>query len=195
MATTGSLVLSLLMLTTAPVGAQSRSPAEARTATVGIPPLRFTVIGFSGLTGLPALDANRARSSLDAGPQLAPLIDRMWKGSPTFRRQCTRLAAESVRVVVFLDPRLDAKRALARTSIRMKDGRLASASTGLGAAHPELLAHEVEHVLEAADGVDLSWAVGHRLAGASSAGGGLFETARASAIGRLVAHELETDER
>jgi hypothetical protein len=70
-----------------------------------------------------------------------------------------------------------------RASIHLKAGDGSAA---------EYLAHELEHVLEQLDGVDLELAVSKRVNGATFAErAGTFETARAVAIGRLVAREVE----
>jgi hypothetical protein len=57
----------------------------------------------------------------------------------------------------------------------------------------EYFAHELEHVLEQLDGVDLPRAMARRVHGASLVGRPpVFETRRAIVIGRLVASEVST---
>jgi hypothetical protein len=54
-----------------------------------------------------------------------------------------------------------------------------------------LLAHEIEHVLEQLDNVDLAGAVAAKVHGASATGRPpVFETRRAVVVGRLVAGEV-----
>jgi hypothetical protein len=57
----------------------------------------------------------------------------------------------------------------------------------------EYLAHEIEHVLEQIEGVDLTSAVAKGVRGARRIDGGrTFETDRATAVGRLVAGETRS---
>ena len=120
-----------------------------------------------------------------------PLLDDMWRGSATFRRQWIRVAAARVQVVITLDkaPNDDTRaqseisrsgRLRVRISLRIVDREAI-----------ELLAHEIEHVLEQLDEVDLAGAVGAKVHGASATGRPpVFETRRAVVIGRLVAGEV-----
>ena len=55
---------------------------------------------------------------------------------------------------------------------------------------PEYLAHEIEHVLEQVDGVDLRRSARGGLEGVQETQSSVFETARAIAIGRVVAREV-----
>ena len=60
----------------------------------------------------------------------------------------------------------------------------------LRVAEPEYLAHEIEHVLEQIDGVNLRWAFEQRLDGVRLTAAEHFETTRAVAVGRTVADEV-----
>ena len=78
--------------------------------------------------------------------------------SPTFRRQCARLAARAVPVRSSSAPnRRSARRRAALTAIRRDaaDGSRRSCSSRRRAATAELIAHEFEHIIEQLDGVDL----------------------------------------
>jgi len=121
-----------------------------------------------------------------------PLAEAMWRRSPTFRRQCARLA-ESVVVTVnmALDPRArHGRHAVTRVS---RDGRRVIAVIQLELRRPELyvesIAHELEHVLEQIDGVDLPRLGHQRLKGVVSSGDE-YETARARAVGQAVVREM-----
>ena len=124
--------------------------------------------------------------------ELRQLVRRLWRTSVTFRRQCARLAGASVRVIVHVDPTVRAN-ANAVTTVDVRDGFVRAVHTRLGVAKPEYLAHELEHVLEQVDGVDLRWAVKNGVAGAREARSGAFETVRAIAIGRLVAQQVSRE--
>jgi Tol biopolymer transport system component len=118
----------------------------------------------------------------------------MWQASPTFRGQWRRLAAGTgVRVSVLVEdlPR-PASSSRARTVLRHQDGSLVSAHVylkpSLDAA--ELIAHELEHILEQLDGVDLQAQAGNGVVWESDTG--VFETRRAIEAGRRVAREITT---
>ena len=120
-----------------------------------------------------------------------PLVRSMWRQSPTFRRQCARLA-EHPDVIV----RLELARAVqdtrgARSAVTRLNGEL-NAAVEIELRKPELyiehIAHELEHVLEQVDGRDLARLARQGLDGVMNLGGS-FETARARAVGRIVAQE------
>jgi hypothetical protein len=119
------------------------------------------------------------------------LLHDMWQGSPTFRRQWTRLAGARVRVSIVLNPMLSGwTRAHAQLS-RTPDLRVQIYLPLVNRSAIEYLAHEIEHVLEALDGVDLPEAVAQRIHGATAVGRPpAFETNRAKAIGQLVFSEV-----
>ena len=122
-------------------------------------------------------------------------VELMRRQSATFRRQCLRIASDS-RLTVVLEPGPPPShlKALAWTRVERVDGRL-EAFVRLGKDYPApgLIAHELEHVIEQLDGVDLqrkarieSSGVHECLCGSSLA----FETARAVRIGNQVTSEL-----
>ena len=103
-------------------------------------------------------------SNLEADPVFQPFLDKMSQSSPTFGRQVGRLAAETglhVRVLVEDQPR-PPQSSNARTVLTHRDGSLVSAHVYLKPSpHAmELIAHELEHVLERLDGVDLQTQAG-----------------------------------
>ena len=88
--------------------------------------------------------------------EVRPMLERMWRDSPTFRRQCARLVEASITVVVRLvGPSGELAVAAAISRIDLQDGLVTSADVRLGSVEPRYLAHEIEHVLEQLDGVDL----------------------------------------
>jgi hypothetical protein len=123
---------------------------------------------------------------------MRPLAEAMWRGSPTFRRQCARLAQSvAVTVNMELDPRArHGRHAITRVS-RHGPGLIAVVQLEL--RRPELyvesIAHELEHVLEQMDGLDLPRLAHQRLNGVVS-NGDEYETARAHAVGRAVVREM-----
>jgi hypothetical protein len=123
-----------------------------------------------------------------------PLLEAMLRDSPTFRRQCVRIAAEAgltVHLTMNAPPRRFDQRAITRIT-RHATGLTAIVEIGAFDDTQELIAHEFEHIIEQLDGVDLAArarlshtgvsALGHRTA--------VFETTRAQRMGRQVVSEL-----
>jgi hypothetical protein len=129
--------------------------------------------------------------NLAAAPVFQSFLDSMWRSSPTFRRQCSRLvAAQGLRVALRLEELQRRPSFDARTVFVRQDGVLVAAHVflSLSPAAPELIAHEVEHVLEQLDGVDLAAHVGS--GNVWKREDGAFETRRAAEVGRRVAREV-----
>lgn len=133
-------------------------------------------------------------AALEVELVLRPGLEKMWRSSPTFRRQCRRLelAGLPVRLRAITRTSLGASHHAA-TSMTYTEGSLTAARIDvplLSPRLPELVAHEVEHIIEQLDGVDL-----HLLDGTGdvwSTQGDAFETRRAIDVGRRVALEIET---
>jgi hypothetical protein len=120
-----------------------------------------------------------------------PLVMSMWRQSPTFRRQCSRLA-ERPEIVVRVALVVGIRDAWARVHVATTAGR-ATATVQVEFRRPdlyvELIAHELEHVLERVDGTDLRLLARQRVDGVVSMQGE-YETARARSVGRTVAREV-----
>ncbi|MPY89706.1 MAG: hypothetical protein GEU99_17510 [Luteitalea sp.] len=130
--------------------------------------------------------------NLRVDPALQPILARMWDRSPTFRAQCARLAdAPDLLVAVWYDDRVVRGTRRAATTFVRHAGRLVSAQVRLAHGHDptELLAHELEHVMEQLDGVQLRMAIATR-EGVSRAPDGSFETKRAIEAGLQVQREV-----
>jgi hypothetical protein len=168
-----------------------------------------TAVSFCGPTFAQAIERDGTRS--EAGPQhsdvvslregrlppnlvapeaLRPLLTRMWRSSATFRRQCAQVADHpEVTIRVARDPRTPHRRALSRVD-RHEAGLTASVQIEMRdpARYVEYLAHELEHVLEQIEGIDLVRLKHQRVDGVERVGHG-YETARARWVGRAVARE------
>jgi hypothetical protein len=122
-----------------------------------------------------------------------PLLDDMWRGSATFRRQWTRVAAARVRISIAFDKSMATDSIHAQSEITRKPDLSVRISLRLvDRAAAQHLAHELEHVLEQLDEVDLAQAVACHVHGASARGTPpVFETRRAIVVGRLVAAEVQ----
>jgi hypothetical protein len=96
-------------------------------------------------------------AGLRVGDTLYPLLQRMWRRSPTFRRQCAQLDEAGITMSVHLGlPRGTGINALTRIEVQAGVVRHATVylEPTLWRAY-EFLAHEIEHVLEQIDGVNL----------------------------------------
>jgi hypothetical protein len=124
------------------------------------------------------------------------IVHEMCRRSPTFRRQLVRLA-DAPRLVVTLtitrfrtsaDVRARTWLTRERGLLRRADVQISDASVDSAV---ELVAHELEHVIEQLDGVNLAqMAHGPGVTADSRAASRSFDTARATQVGRLVAAEF-----
>jgi hypothetical protein len=121
----------------------------------------------------------------------------MWRRSPTFRRQCARIASAgagslTITVIRGLPSRRDAYGAL--THVRRTSGTVLRAQVYLGGpiGDVESLAHELEHIIEQLDGVDLAEQAHRPYTGVTAIGAAAFETERALRAGRCVAAEVRS---
>jgi hypothetical protein len=116
----------------------------------------------------------------------------MWLRSPTFRRQCARIAqAEDWRIQVMFQgvPFGDA---WAKTNFENRNGahRAVVVLVVADARTVELIAHEFEHVLEQLDGVNLPHLEEIGARGVRRLSNHGFETERAVEVGKRVAREF-----
>ena len=142
------------------------------------------------------------RGGAEAGAVLPPnltyalmyreLLQTMVRKSPAFRRQCQRLAyADHVTVTLRLASAGGGSTAArARTNIVRSEHRLLAAVEIKALDNAaELIAHEIEHIIEQIDGIDLKRQSLHSGKGVTECVDGSFETIRAVRVGQLVAQE------
>jgi hypothetical protein len=133
--------------------------------------------------------------NLVVSPMYRRLVESMLQDSPTFRRQCVRIASEP-RLIVHLNVIPPARRLYHRAMTRMARNPLGwvTAVVDIGALEnkQELIAHEFEHIIEQLDGVDLPARAAFAHTGVSAIGHGeaVFETTRAQRMGAKVLFEL-----
>ncbi len=124
-----------------------------------------------------------------------PVVAQMLERSPTFRRQCARIARATNLAITLRSEARSEHRANAWTTIaRHVDlSRQVTISVVFGPRTIELIAHEFEHVIEQLDGVDLRQKALLRSSGVRACDCGhveMFETNRAIAVGQQVAREV-----
>jgi hypothetical protein len=123
-------------------------------------------------------------------------VEMMLHRSPTFRRQCMRIGGEpllAVKVDIARPPWRSGIRAT--TNITRRDSGHLMAHIGIFPLNDtiELIAHELEHVIEQLDEIDLHSRAALPGAGVHAvADSHAFETARAKKIGLKVAAEVRT---
>lgn len=131
-------------------------------------------------------------SNIQVPESFRPIMTNLLAKSPTLRRQCASIAAaRHARVTVHLLPRAIPSRARAR--IRRYKAGLLRADVEIPAAgnHAELLAHELEHVAEQIEGVNLARMALLRSDQVRRLNDGSFDTLRAHDAGRAAAREVD----
>lgn len=133
-----------------------------------------------------------------------PSLQMMCERSATFTRQMARIAESRTRVTLgyCLSGCSDRQRALTR--ITREDGIVRQAELKITPGNTsdivELVAHELEHILEQLDGVNLAQLSqvqgnGVRAVAGAGASAGRFETERATWVGQAVAREYRANAR
>ena len=123
------------------------------------------------------------------------LLETMLRQSPTFRRQMLRIAgAHQLMVYLKMTAPMWPCDVRATTQFVRDVNGLLAATIEIAPLHNdvELIAHELEHVIEQLDDVDLPAKARQANSGvhATPGGGVLFETIRATRIGQQVAREV-----
>ena len=135
-----------------------------------------------------------APPNLDIPSGYQAAIVTMLERSPMFRRQCLRLAAAPDLAVVVRISHPNNGGPRARTQIRRVGSQLnASVEINPYGDFMELLAHELEHIIEQLDGIDLAVKAAVARSGVRQCGDGTFETSRAVRVGTLVALEARRE--
>lgn len=125
---------------------------------------------------------------------LRPTVRDMLARSATFRRQWNLVTrGQRVHVAVFLTDAALGPACRARTTIRKYSSGLLLAVVLIPPKgdYPELLAHELEHVIEQMEGIDLAALARSGSTGVRQRPDGAFETVRAQNAGLAVSTELK----
>jgi hypothetical protein len=167
--------------------AEAPAPADGNRTRTGVARLLYTDVGSRASIALPP--------NLIVPPLFRDVVDTMIRTSPTFRRQCVRIA-NAPRMTVVLDwfqPK-DFERIRARTMLSTAPDGSRSATVLIRPVDDpvELIAHELEHVLEQLDDIDLSARAAVPASGVRGCGcrENTFETIRAVRAGQAAAAEV-----
>jgi hypothetical protein len=132
--------------------------------------------------------------NVSAGPESRVLLETMLARSPSFRRQCLRIANErSLTVHLRHMPRLTGgTRAVTRMSRHPGGRTVAHVTVDPYSDDVEMIAHEFEHIIEQLDDVNLPEKAQRADSGvhATQHAGLAFETTRAARVGRRVVEEV-----
>jgi hypothetical protein len=131
--------------------------------------------------------------NIEATPALGGILARLIDQSPTLERQCLTLAAlPHVRVQIRFPSGPLARWCRARARIERFAGGAIHATIEMPVTrdYAELIAHELEHVIEIVEGVDLAARAMERGSGVSRSLDGAFETDRARRTGRQAGAEV-----
>jgi hypothetical protein len=136
-------------------------------------------------------DNVRCAAVLNPGRYRA-IVEAMVQRSPTFRRQCHRLADSRLSMVALQTDMLLGPRAQTTVFVAPEGALVAMVRLRALDNHVELIAHEIEHIIEQLDGVDLGARALVPASGvhALEAKPRSFETLRATRIGLKVAEEF-----
>ena len=139
----------------------------------------------------PVSMAVEAPQNLSVPSGYQAVIAQMLERSPMFRRQCLRLAGAPHLAIIVKTMHPLAAGPRARTEIAQAEGSRLVASVEINPTGDfmELLAHEIEHIIEQLDGIDLAARAAVARSGVWSCADGTFETSRAVRVGVLVARE------
>ena len=139
-------------------------------------------------------DAIVLPANLNVPSAYRAMLETMLARSAMFRRQCLRLAAAPHLDVVVRVLHPNGGRVRARGQIRPESGDRVSALVEINPADDfvELLAHELEHVIEQLDGIDLDAKAALSESGVRRCADSTFETNRAVRVGTLVAFQARS---
>ena len=134
-----------------------------------------------------------AQSALPSNLQVAPvyrnLVASIADRSPTFRQQLLRIANErGLTIDLEVVPHIVGARAMTEM-VRQAEGLSVRVQVTRFDNIVELIAHEIEHVIEQIEGLDLTAGAGHSDTGIYT-DGTVFETERAKRVGKIVAQEV-----
>jgi hypothetical protein len=164
----------------------SRLVDDERIAT-GVARIFDTDVQWESTVALPA--------NLIVPPTIRPVVDAMLRGSSTFRRQCVRIAnAPQTTVVLSWYRPTAAEHGRARTvvSTATNGRRIATVFIQPIDDQVELIAHELEHVIEQLDDIDLRALATVPSSGVQRCHGReeAYETIRAIRAGRAATAEV-----
>lgn len=157
-----------------------------------------TVLGARVYAAAPSSDYDDVpvAQNITVAPMYQPIIRSMLERSATFRRQWARIArATDLTIELRCEPTTKLGAAAATTTIQRHLGQPTRAVVVISPVGrtAELIAHELEHVIEQLDGIDLQRKADVRGSGVRHCecrGAEAFETTRAIETGLRVAEDV-----
>jgi hypothetical protein len=126
---------------------------------------------------------------------LRPRVMTLWEGSPTFRQQCARIGRAGATVLLRTANSVQIQRpALSRIGTSADGVTIAQVFVQMGADTVEHIGHELEHVVEYLDKVDLRQRLVRHGSGVTVSSVG-YETDQAIDAGTRVAREVRESRR
>ena len=159
------------------------------------------MLALALVAALAGADEFRLPANITVAASLLPIVEDALRASATLRDQFEQIGRiRRVRVQIELDaPESPSLRVLSRahTNIRRYQFGLIDAAVHLWSIRDaaELVAHELEHVREFAEGVDYRSQAARDPDGVWMTAPNTFETARALRAGRAVVYELAARQR
>jgi hypothetical protein len=137
------------------------------------------------------VDDARLPVTVQLSDELRPRIAAMLQTSATFRVQCRQIAdAARLHLQVKVDSRVDGAFRARTTISRLHSGDVVAVIALSPFGDPtEWLGHEFEHVVEQLEGLPLP-ELAHQRAGVWQSAPGMYETQRATRVGRRVLEEV-----
>jgi hypothetical protein len=166
--------------------------AAPRSAALGSAALASSAVGSSALTPFAPASSESARPwpcHLIVVGELRAVAELAWEQSATFRDQCRKLASAGARIIVQPASSRDTWRAQTRIQKTDEGATIAFARVRAGTQSIELIAHELEHVIEYLEGIKFLMQA-HRGGSGVRLAAGAYETRRAIDAGRRVAKEV-----
>jgi hypothetical protein len=154
------------------------------------------MLALALVAALLGADEPRLPINIKLSPRLAAIVADALRESPTLREQCERIGRiRRVRVYIDLDAPDEPTAPLlsrAHTNIKRYQFGAITAAIHLWSTRDvvELLAHELEHVSEYAEGINYHAESARSPDTVWATGPDTFETARAVLVGKLVAAEI-----
>lgn len=162
----------------------------------GLLVLQLFLCSFStSISNVPTAFPIAFPSNIVVQAELRAAVARLWEGSATFRAQCLKIGEHKrYRVAISVEPKLLLSRNWrAQCVLRVYSSGLVAARVMVPLNRhqvDELIPHELEHIVEHIEGVNVREEANKHLGGVYEVGSGQIETVRAMQAGKQAKQEL-----